>query len=157
MMIEEDYFLLRKLCEGDMSAILKNEADAEDLVQEIFLKIWENRETVSRAASFRSYLYSMTRNTVYNKLKHDRVHERYKTFARHRPAVCEPEERILTKDLLSHINAEMEKLTKQQRTIYEMSHEGDLSYDEISRQLDISPKTVQYHISSVLAKLRKLL
>lgn len=140
-----------------VSAILKNEADAEDLVQEIFLKIWENRETVCRAGSFRSYLYSMTRNTVYNKLKHDRAHERYMNFIRGKSPSYEPEERILTKDLLNHINTEMNKLSEQQRTIYEMSREGDLTYKEISRQLDISPKTVQYHISAVLAKLRKLI
>ena len=73
-MNKEEYFLLRKLNEGDISvmeviyfryapqikafvsAILKDPADTEDLVQDIFLKIWDDRETVCHAKSFRSYL-----------------------------------------------------------------------------------------------------
>lgn len=47
--MEEDYFLLHKLGDGEISAILKDEADTEDLVQDIFLKIWEERETVRKA------------------------------------------------------------------------------------------------------------
>lgn len=173
-MFEEDYFLLRKLREGDMSAmevlyiryapqvksfvsaLIKNSTDADDIVQEIFLKIWENREAVSRAESFKSYLYTMTRNSIYNRLKHNRIHEKYVHFAKSRSATYEPETRIQTKDLLNHINKELENLTEQQRRIYEMSRIGELTYEEISRELNISPKTVQYHISRILSKLKKL-
>lgn len=171
-MLQEDYFLLCKLGDGDMSAmevlyiryapqvksfvsaIIKNESDAEDLVQEIFLKIWENREAVCRVESFKSYLYSMTRNAVYNRLKRDRVHRKYVDFAKNRSDAYEPEVRIQTKDLLKHINIEVEKLTEQQKKIYEMSRFRDLTYKEISDELNISPKTVQYHISNILAKLK---
>ena len=49
----------------------------------------------------------------------------------------------------------MGKLPKQQRDIYEMNREEDLTYNEISDKLGISPKTVQYHIGKVLIKLKK--
>lgn len=49
----------------------------------------------------------------------------------------------------------MGKLPKHQRTIYEMNREDDLTYNEISDKLGISPKTVQYHIAKVLLKLKK--
>ena len=173
--MEEDYFLLHKLGEGEISAmevlyvryapqvksfvsaILKDEADTEDLVQDIFLKIWEERETVRKVHSLRAYLFTMTRNMVYNKLKHDKAHDRYVGFNKRKNSTHEIENRIVTMDLLEHINAEMNNLTDQQRIIYELNRNEDLTYKEISEKLGISPKTVQYHIGNVLARLKKLL
>lgn len=171
---EEEYFLLRKLSEGNMSAmevlyirhapqvksfvsaILKDEADTEDLVQDIFLKVWEEREKICHAKSFRSYLFTMTRNMIYNKLKHENVRKKYNVMFKGRSASHEIEGRIVTKDLLEHIQIELESLTEQQKVIYELSRQGDKTYKEIAEILDISPKTVQYHISNVLAKLKKI-
>ena len=173
--MEEDNFPLHKLGEGEISAmevlyiryapqvksfvsaILKDEADTEDLVQDIFLKIWEERETVRKVHSLRAYLFTMTRNMVYNKLKHDKAHDRYVGFNKRKNSTDEIETRIVTRDLLEHINAEMSNLTDQQRIIYELNRNEDLTYKEISEKLGISPKTVQYHIGNVLARLKKLL
>jgi RNA polymerase sigma-70 factor (ECF subfamily) len=175
MMMKEEFFLLQKLNENDMSAmevlyiryapqvksfvsaILKDSADADDIVQDIFLRIWEDRHVVSQAKSFKAYLFTMTRNVVYNKLKHDRVHDRYVGLESKRTSQDEIEERIMTKDLLDQIKEEMERLTEQQRIIYELNRDEDMTYKQIAEKLGISPKTVQYHISNVLAKLKKLL
>ena len=73
-----------------LSAILKDEADTEDLVQDIFLKIWEERETVRKVHSIRAYLFTMTRNMVYNKLKHDKAHDRYVGFNKRKNLVSAP-------------------------------------------------------------------
>lgn len=173
--MKEEFFLLQKLSENDMSAmevlyiryapqvksfvsaILKDSADTDDIVQDIFLRIWEDRERVCQAKSFKSYLFAMTRNIVYNKLKHDKVHDRYVGFESKRNSQHEIEERIMTKDLLDHINEEIDSLTEQQRIIYELNRNEDMTYKEIADKLGISPKTVQYHIGNVLAKLKKLL
>ena len=173
--MKEEFFLLQKLNENDMSAmevlyiryapqvksfvsaILKDSADADDIVQDIFLRIWEDRPVVSQANSFNAYLFTMTRNVVYNKLKHDRVHDRYVGLESKRTSQDEIEERIMTKDLLDQIKEEMERLTEQQRIIYELNRDEDMTYKQIAEKLGISPKTVQYHISNVLAKLKKLL
>lgn len=170
---DKDIFLIQKLGENDMTAMeflyvkyapqvksfvyafLKNEADTEDLVHDIFLKIWEERNRISRVVSFKSYLYSMTKNMVYNKLKKSGVHSRFVDATRSNQANQDPEKKIITRDLLQHIHKEMGKLPKQQRDIYEMNREEDLTYNEISDKLGISPKTVQYHIGKVLIKLKK--
>jgi RNA polymerase sigma-70 factor (ECF subfamily) len=99
----------------------------------------------------------MTRNVVYNKLKHNKVHDRYVGIESKGDPQHEIEERIMTKDLLDHINEEIDTLTEQQRIIYELNRNEDMTYKEIADKLGISPKTVQYHISNVLAKLKKLL
>lgn len=170
---DKDIFLIQKLGENDMTAMeflyvkyapqvksfvyafLKNEADTEDLVHDIFLKIWEERNRISRVVSFKSYLYSMTKNMVYNKLKKSGVHTRFVDATSANQANQDPEKKIITRDLLQHIHKEMGKLPKQQRDIYEMNREEDLTYNEISDKLGISPKTVQYHIGKVLIKLKK--
>ena len=176
MTTDEEFFLLSKLKEGNMSAmevlyirhapqvksfvsaIMKNDADTEDLVHDIFIKVWEERSKICNVNSFKSYLYAMTRNMVYNRLKHERVHRNYVMNLINRNAESnEIEERIVTKNLLEHINSEMEGLTEQQRIIYELSRNGDKTYKEISEIMGISPKTVQYHIGNVLSKLKKLL
>ena len=170
----EDIFLVEKLGEDDIAAIevlyiryapqvksfvlaiLKNESDAEDIVQDIFLKVWEERNKLANIRSFRSYLYSMTRNMVYNRLKKHAVHQRYVSSAGNDQVSANPENRIVTKDLLHHIHTEIGNLPKQQRDIYEMNREEALTYNEIADRLGISPKTIQYHISKVLARLKTI-
>jgi RNA polymerase sigma-70 factor (ECF subfamily) len=97
----------------------------------------------------------MTKNMVYNKLKKSGVHSRFVDATRSNQANQDPEKKIITRDLLQHIHKEMGNLPKQQRDIYEMNREEDLTYNEISDKLGISPKTVQYHIGKVLIKLKK--
>ena len=170
----EDIFLVKKLGEDDIAAIevlyiryapqvksfvlavMKNESDSEDIVQDIFLKIWEERDKLANIRSFKSYLYSMTRNMVYNRLKKKSVHQRYISSAGKEQMSADPERRIVTKDLLHHIHTEIENLPKHQRNIYEMNREDSLTYNEISERLGISPKTIQYHIGKVLARLKKI-
>lgn len=175
MVEEKERFLMHKLGEGDMaameviyiryapqvksfvSAILKNESDTEDLVQDIFLKVWEDRGNIAKVRSFQSYLYAMTRNLVYNRLKRRGVEERYFRSVNDKVNLVHPENRIVTKDLLRHINKELDELPEHQRTIYEMNRWNELTYDEISDRMGISPKTVQYHIGKVLARLKLIL
>ena len=171
----EEYYLLQKLREGDMAAmevlyirhvpqvksfvyaILKNSEETDDIVQDIFLKIWEDRDVVSRAKSFKSYLYTMTRNSVYNHLKHRKVKDRYRNHAITRSPQHEIEDRIITKDLLNHVKEEVGHLTDQQRIILELKRNDELTYKEIADKLNISPKTVQYHMNNILKQLKKLL
>lgn len=170
---DKDIFLIQKLGEDDMAAmeflyvkyapqvksfvytILKNDADTEDLVHDIFLKIWEERRKISQVTSFRSYLYSMTRNMVYNRLKKAKVHSRFIGTTSTNQVDQDIEKRLITRDLLQKIRKMMVKLPKQQRDIYEMNRDEDMTYNEISDKLGISPKTVQYHIGKVLIKLKK--
>ena len=175
MTTHEEYYLLQKLREGDMSAmeilyirhapqvksfvfaIMKSVEETDDIVQDIFLKVWEERAVISQARSFRSYLYTMTRNIVYNRLKHRKVQTKYAGDFCNRQDLHDIEGRIITKDLLAHINEQMENLTEQQKVIYELKRNSDMTYKEIADKLGISPKTVQYHMNNILNKLKKLL
>ena len=104
--------------------------------------------TTNTLVEISDYLYKKNpegANEIINKLESKRTSQ------------DEIEERIMTKDLLDQIKEEMERLTEQQRIIYELNRDEDMTYKQIAEKLGISPKTVQYHISNVLAKLKKLL
>ena len=139
-------------------AILKNNAEAEDLTQDIFLRIWNYREDLNEVRSFKSYLFRTTHTAVLNKIREKNVRL---MFARSRSgdALIEEDASSLTDtaDLLNKIKIALEGMSDLRKRIFKMSRFEDKTYQEIAESLKISPKTVQYHISCALAELRKLM
>ena len=139
-------------------AILKNNAEAEDLTQDIFLRIWNYKEDLYEVRSFKSYLFRTTHNAVLNKIREKNVRL---MFARSRSgdALIEEDASSLTDtaDLLNKIKIALEGMSDLRKRIFKMSRFEDKTYQEIAESLKISPKTVQYHISCALAELRKLM
>lgn len=98
-MLNDDRQLLNKIADGDVKALgilyvlyasrvrnfafslLKNSSEAEDLTQDLFLKIWNTRENLRSVDSLQSYLFSMTHNSVLNLIKHKNVKDRYRDHA----------------------------------------------------------------------------
>lgn len=130
-----------------LRGLLKNDLEAEDITQDIFYKIWSNRETIARLDSFKSYLFRMAKNAVYNHYSHLLVKENY----------IEIEEKIHAEDLELLIVMSIEKMPPQRKKIFKMSRFEHLSNDEIAQQLNISKRTVESHISQAMSDLRKLL
>lgn len=174
-MEQRETYLLERIRNGDSSAlealyllyaprvrsfalnILKCPSDAEDITHNIFLRIWEDRELVSQAKSFKSYLFRMTRNSTLNLLKY----KKYRIRGQNADAVYEPvtemDDKISTDELLELIDTAIENLPERCRTIFKMSRFEHLTYNDIALRLGISPKTVQYHISNALTELRKFI
>ncbi|WP_295935416.1 RNA polymerase sigma-70 factor [uncultured Alistipes sp.] len=173
----EEYIVLRKLREGDTEALdvlyllyaakvrdfafrlLCNRAEAEDITHDIFLKVWEERKSVGNVLSFKSYLFRMTRNAIFNAYKHRQVESKYQAHAvaAEKPTAPGADERVTTEDMLEMIALAVENMPEQRRKVFCMSRYENMSYSDIAEALNISPKTVQYHISGALAELRKLL
>ena len=175
-MSSEDRQLLEQIANGDVKALgilyvlysakirnfalslLQNPVEAEDVTQDIFLKIWNARESLRNVGSVKSYIFSMTHNSVLNFIKNKNVRNRYKeTRAAAMTDVYEPSANMDTKELLRSIDFALEEMSELRKTIFRMSRFENKTYQEIADALMISPKTVQYHISCALAELRKLL
>lgn len=178
-MNSEEYIVLKRLRDGDVEALdvlylhyapkvrdfvfrlVRDMQEAEDITHDIFLRIWEQRQTVGNVLSFKNYLFRMTRNAVFNAFKHRRVEQSYQaqTLARDLGEIApeKPDERVSTEDLMQLIDLAVSNMPEQRRKVFCMSRYDHKSYNEIARELNISPKTVQYHISGALAELRKLL
>ena len=140
-------------------SLLKSEANAEEIVQEVFLKIWTSRATLDSSRCFKSLLYTITKHFCFNSMKkaannRQLCNEIFHISERiHNPLECQfiETEYNMLRELA------LKKLPAKRRIIYKMSREDDKSYDEISRELHISVSTVKNQISKSLASMRSFL
>ena len=125
--------------------------DAEDITHDVFLKIWNERQFVSEAVSFNSYLYRMTRNEIFNFLKHKEVESHIlSSLGSSDSEIDDLNDGLNNKELLQQIDLKIKSMPIQRQRIFLMSRDENLSYQQIADKLHISPRTVQYHISQAL-------
>ena len=136
--------------------MLKDHSEAEDITQDIFLKIWRNRTSIGAVDAFGPYLFRMARNAVYDRFDNRSVRENNARRDSQLPEYELPDSAIDSRDLLLLIRMVVEKMPEQRRRIFRMSREEGLSTDQIAAQLSLSRRTVEHQISRALAELRKL-
>lgn len=130
------------------NSYLKDSFEAEEIVQDVFLKVWEKREDVDVQKSLKSYLYRITVNKVFNELKHRVVKQKYEKHAQNLDRVTgeTPESSIQFQELNKKLDILLTKLPEQQRTIFIMSRWKGLTNAEIAEQLNLSIRTVENQI-----------
>ena len=136
--------------------ILKDMDDAEEVVQSIFLKFWEQRESIEINVSLKSYLYRAVHNTCLNRLKHLKIQETYRQYVGdYLEETFDSATEIMDKnELESRIANALEKLPEQCRIIFKMSRFEELKYQEIADKLELSIKTIENQIGKALRIMR---
>lgn len=136
--------------------LLSSSSQAEDALQEIFLKIWLNREKLSGVYHFPSYLHTVTRNHLYNVLRRQAQEE---VFLHQLTLPGPAEEDFLSPLSLRQLREMLQKvlatLTPQQKRVFELSRLEGLRHEEIADLLDISRETVKKHIGEALRVVRE--
>lgn len=137
----------------------KSESAAEEIVQDVLLKIWIDRERIDPELSFNSYLYTITKNYSLNFLKKAAadVSLREKLFRYFDQYHQEPEDQLIFKDLSNVTKEAISLLPPQRRIIYEMSREQAMNYQEIADRLGISKNTVRNQLVQALKFIRSYL
>ena len=136
--------------------IVKSEAIAEELSQDIFLKIWENKEKLCKIHSFNAYIYRIAKNTALNYLEHKYVEDSY--FSNYKQAtIINPNDELDAKELEFLVQLAVKKMPEQRRKIYIMSRVENLEKEEIAERLCLSKKTVENQLSLALQGIRKAL
>ena len=132
---------------------------AEELVQDLFSKIWEDRARWAPRVSVKSYLYTAARNLSLNYLEHEHVVEALKRDALADTGVQmdPPDEGLQRRHLRQAVRAAVDELPKQCRHVFLLSRQHGLTYREIAAVLEISTKTVESHMRRAFGHLRKLL
>ncbi len=131
--------------------------NAEEIVQDIFFNIWNNRAKLNVNTSIKSYLYATVRNTCLNLIKHKKVENKYREYFSRKLQADELDEAnwIENNDLETKILSTIDKLPTQRQKIFKMSRFEEMSYKEIAAKLGLSVKTVENQMGSALKFLRK--
>ena len=137
--------------------LVKSESDAEDLTQEIFLKLWTHRSRFTEVRTFGSYLYVLAKHTAFNYIESRRVNlVSLESASEEDEERSTPYEDLVAKDLRLLVDMIVETMPPQRRMIYRMSRNEGLSNTEISENLQLSKKTVEKHLNLALRELRNV-
>ncbi len=128
--------------------------EAEDLVQQVFAKYWEQQLEDTVQLSEKAYLYKMVYHQALNQLRKVHVRESYK-MDRQRVEKDEQQSGGTAFDLQDQIRKAMEKLSPQCRQVFELNRFEELKYREIADHLGISIKTVESHMGKALKIMRQ--
>ena len=141
-------------------ALVKSEETAQDIVQETFVKIWTNRETLNPDSSFKAYLFTISYHIVLKELKRKIDHplmEDYMKYCNNEnmAAYSHPEEQLDFDRFLKELSKAKEKLTQRQRQIFEMNKEDNIPVSEIAAQFGITEQSVRNQLSAALKIIRE--
>lgn len=139
-----------------INGLVKIEAEAEELTQDIFVKLWENRKNIDLDKPFNAYLFTIARNITYNYLKHQLVHKSYVNdyLSTNNDIDNQTEEIFFAKEINLLIEMTVEKMPSRRRDIFVCSRVKGLSNSEIAEKLNISKKTVENQLSLALKEIR---
>lgn len=131
--------------------------EAEEIVQSIILKLWEQKENLEAIQSMKSYLYRSVKNTCLNYIKHQKLENKYKEKAWTDLKQIETEfiDPYHNTELETQINQAINELPERCREVFELSRFEGKKNKEISEHLDISIKAVEANITRALSTLRK--
>ena len=148
------YEMYSKRLYGFVLRYVKQKEDAEGIVQEVFIKIWETRNKIDIYSSFDSFIFTIAYNTTINLLRkrvsEHKYHDRLKSVHQITGA-----DQIIDEIYINEINAQLQllldKLTPRQKEIFHLSREVGLTHEEIAKKLNISVNTVKNHLVTTLA------
>jgi RNA polymerase sigma-70 factor (ECF subfamily) len=175
--LDNEYELLLQAAQGDEKAfrllfdhywnniysvaltLTKSPTLSEEIVQDVFLKIWLKREQLPSVEKFDSFLFTVAKNHIYNELRKKTIEQ---PFVEHLEqhfleSSALPEQMMLLKETKQLIDRAVQQLPDQQRLVFELSRNEGLDYNTIADQLGISRSTVKNHMTKALQFLRQYL
>ena len=138
-----------------LQGMLKNDADAQDVAQSIFIRLWSKRSYFNRVDNFDAYVYRLTRNAMLNFLQSAHPPMVPMEVRHDEAAPTSPHEDLVAHDLQLLTDLVVSRMPRQRQTIYQLSRQSGLTNAEIAERLGISKKTVENHLNLALGELRK--
>ncbi len=172
-----EFLLLQQLAEGDRKAfralydlhrdklffytlrLTESKQVAEDVLQEVFIKVWQQRENLKEIRSFDAWLFTLAKNQVINGFK--RASLERTIIAGMKDAATESSDPVTQsinyRETNRFLQEAINQLPPQQKKIYHLRQEQGMKTREIAHQLNISPLTVKKHVAQAVRSIRLLL
>lgn len=173
----DDIELVKRLQNGDVEAFdliykkysgklysfglkyLRSADEAEELVQSVFLKIWENHKHINKELSFKSYLFTIAYNDICKLFRKRNYQKKFinDTLYSNFHLTSEAEEGIDFQSVLNQVQQIVDRLPEKQKVIFRKSRQEGKATKEIAAELGLSPGTVDNYISEAIKFIKKRL
>ena len=139
------------------TSILKDHDTAEEIVQDLYFRIWQDREKLNIESSLNGYLFRSVHNRCLHHIEHTKVVERHAEEMSYRETDSpeSPSDILNYKELQEKVAKILEKLPERCGQIFTMSRFEGLKYNEIAEKLSVSVKTVEANMGRALKEFRK--
>lgn len=139
--------------------LVKDRSVCEDIVQEVFISLWQRRAKLQIKTSLKSYLYTSTVYKVYDHFSKNKKMLKDELFDNFENKIetSNPETKLMHEELIHLLDSIIDTLPDKCKEVYKLSRENMLSNKEIAEQLNISQRTVEGHISKALKILKESL
>lgn len=147
-----------ELCRFAMRYV-REEIASEEIVQEVFINIWERRAELNINSSIKAYLFTAVRNRSFNyiKLQLPKEHQKTDIDSLSEFQIDNTEDDLRLEEIKAYVNEAIDCLPKKCKAIFILSRTAGMTYREIADEMDISVKTVENQIGLALKKLREQL
>lgn len=153
------FFLYRHKLYSFLLRLTESPEMTEDVIQDVFLKLWKDREHLVNIEQFGGYIYRMAQHHVLNAFR--RMAKETLIMAEltrvTEAASADAGERLRIREVREKLQYALDHLPPKQKLVYTMSREQGLKHEEIARQLNISPSTVNNHMIAALRSIRQQL
>ena len=143
------YFMYADLLYGFVLNLTKSPDDAEDILQETFLRIWQTKENLSLETSFKSYLYTIAHNLIIDSFRKKIDSVAFEVYTENNT-----ENEVYFDEFLDKLNEAKKKLSSRQLVIFELSREKGCSIKDIAEKMGVSEKTVKNQLTLALKTLK---
>lgn len=137
-------------------SFLKIDSGIDDILQEVFVKVWMNRKNIKKVETYNAFLYTITKNTLLNEIRSRLKSEEFRTDLFYKSVASEfiTQEAVEYNDIRKQVDQLVLQLPEKRRKIYLMSREEGKPNAEIAAELGISVKTVEDHMTHSLRFLK---
>lgn len=139
-------------------SIVRQEAAAEEILSDVFCKLWQKRGKLPEDTVWAGYLYRSVYHACMDYRKHHMIKRKYETYVKtqglQNPSRNEAANRTDSNDFQKHLHQAMDQLPQQCQTIFYLSRIEELSYKDIAARLGLSVKTVEVQMGRALKRLR---
>lgn len=138
--------------------VTKSRESSEEIVMDVFLKLWQSRDILVEINNFSSFLFQVARNKAYDFLRlaaKDKILRELIWDQIDTAESSNPDDKLLLSDLQHQLDQVVSKLPRKRQFVYRLSREQYMSYDQIAKHLNISKATVKNHMLDALSFIRQ--